>query len=97
MKERLRSYMDQQIQTDPSFFYNLSKFQNEADMRVSAMRRIGVGEENLSSSRHRVQRGSSAPSAVPSRRCVAVVAASRAEPRLCDPRRARGHEPRDGR
>jgi hypothetical protein len=47
-KEKLRSYMDQQIQADPEYFDKLSKFQSEAGMRVHAMRRLGMGSDSLS-------------------------------------------------
>lgn len=48
LKEKMRSYMDQQIQSDPEFFDKLSKFQNEAGMRVQTMRRLGFSSKSLS-------------------------------------------------
>lgn len=50
-KEKMRSYMDQQIQADPEYFDKLSKFQSEAGMRVHAMRRLGMGSDSLSKTR----------------------------------------------
>lgn len=48
-KERLRSYMEQQIQGDPDFYQKLGKFQGEAGGRLGMMRRMGFGENGLSS------------------------------------------------
>jgi hypothetical protein len=48
-KEAFRSYIDQQIQSDPNFYANLNRFQSEAGGRLGIMRRAGIGERNLSS------------------------------------------------
>lgn len=48
MKERMRSYIEQEMAANPAFQFNLNKFQNEADSRVAFARRTGIGDINQS-------------------------------------------------
>jgi hypothetical protein len=47
-KEKLRSYVEQYVQSDPDLFAKLGNFQARAGGQVQLMRRMGVGQSALS-------------------------------------------------